>query len=106
MAGRYLTGTTLLTACAAGRGAIVLLEGDDDDHDPFFYGRWFGARALDVSFCSHSGWPRVVEGVRELRDALPARAVFGITDRDFAADAVRAAQDTATPGEGVFRTRH
>lgn len=101
----HVTGAALVTACEAGLGTIVLTEGDDKRDDPFFYGRWFGDKALAVSFFPQNGWPKVIEGVAELQRQLPARRVYGIIDRDFASDEVLAAQDCALPPEGILRTR-
>lgn len=101
----YLQGQALLNACAAGRGVIVMVEGEDAQQDPYFYNRWFGARAREVSFFPQNGWPKVVQAVADLRSQLTGRPVFGIIDRDFAEEAVLDAQAAALPADGVFRTR-
>ncbi|MCP3059786.1 DUF4435 domain-containing protein [Myxococcus sp. K38C18041901] len=100
----YQQGQALLNACAAGRGVIVMVEGETPQHDPFFYKRWFDARAREISFFPQNGWSKVVLAVTELRAQLPARPIFGIIDRDFADDAVLQTQATALPADGVFRT--
>jgi hypothetical protein len=99
----YLQGQALLTACAAGTGVIVIVEGETYRDDVYFFSRWFGDRAREVSFFPQNGWARVVAAVTELRAALPGRRVFGIVDRDFAAADVLAAQAAARPADGVFR---
>ena len=106
MAQRYLEGDELLTACRAGRGAIVLVEGERYDEDAFYYGQWFGALGREISFFPQNGWQRVIAGVEHLRRELPPRhRVFGIIDRDFAPDALLAAQQAALPADGILRTR-
>lgn len=102
---RYLSGQALVAKCRAGRGAIVVLEGETEHDDPYFYGRWFGDLAREVSFEPQNGWEKVVVAVKELREAIPDRPVFGIVDRDFADEAVVAGQERAVPIDGVFRTR-
>ena len=101
----YARGSALVTACAAGTGAIVVVEGETERDDAFVYGRWFGDRARDVSFFPQNGWTEVVAAVTELRGALPGRTIFGIIDRDFADDAALAAQAQAMPQDGIFRTQ-
>jgi len=106
MAQRYLEGDDLLIACRAGRGAIVLVEGERDDEDAFYYGQWFGMLGREISFFPQNGWQRVIAGVEHLRRALPPRhRIFGIIDRDFAPDAHLAAQHAALPADGILRTR-
>lgn len=102
---RYVSGQALVTKCRTGRGAIVVLEGETEHDDPYFYGRWFGDLARQVSFFPQNGWEKVVVAVKELREAIPDRPVFGIVDRDFADGAVVEAQEHAVPADGVFRTR-
>ncbi|HSN98492.1 MAG TPA: DUF4435 domain-containing protein [Candidatus Nanopelagicales bacterium] len=104
MSGRYLQGQALYHACASGRGVIVMLEGETPQEDPYFYERWFGARALEVSFFPQNGLGKVVSAVRDLRVQLPHRQVFGIVDRDFADAALLSSQASALPGDGIFRT--
>lgn len=102
---RYLEGPALLADCASGRGAIVIVEGEFYEDDAYFYGRWFGEQAREVSFFPQNGWKRVVDAVAELRQALPHRQVFGIVDRDFADEALIAQQALQTPPDGIFRTQ-
>lgn len=101
----YPQGDALLDACRAGLGKIVIVEGESPDDDPYFYGRWFGEQALDVSFYPQNGWSKVVQAVAELRAALPARQVYGIRDRDFFDEAGMQAQTREFPTDGVLRTR-
>lgn len=97
----YPQGEILLARCRAGLGKIVIVEGESDDQDPYFYNRWFGDRARELTFLPQNGCERVVQAVAELRAALgPTREVYGIRDRDFCEDAdVR----EALPGDGVLR---
>ena len=59
MSPAYVQGPALLTACSAGQGAIVIVEGESSQEDAYFYGRWFGARAREVSFFPQNGWQKV-----------------------------------------------
>lgn len=102
---KYVSGQALVTKCRAGRGVLVMVEGETEHDDPYVYGRWFGDLAREVSFFPQNGWEKVVVAVNELREAIPDRHVFGIVDRDFADDAILTAQEQATPADGVFRTR-
>lgn len=102
---KFVSGPALLAKCRAGRGAIVVLEGETVDDDPFFYNLWFGDLAREVSFEPQNGWAKVVSAVKELREAIPDRHVFGIIDRDFAEEATLSAQAESVPADGVFRTR-
>lgn len=102
----YPQGEVLLARCRAGRGKIVIVEGETLDDDPYFYGRWFGDRARDLSFVPQNGCSRVVSAVADLRAKLgPGYEVYGIRDRDFCDDSVLAAQDLAMPADGVLRPR-
>ena len=101
---RHLQGPALLAACMAGRSVIVIVEGETDEKDAWFYQRWFDQRATEVTFLPQNGWEKVVVAVQDLRGQLPMRQVFGLIDRDHADDAVIAAQRGARPADGVFRT--
>lgn len=79
----HLQGGALLTACAAGQGAVVVVEGERRQDDEWFYGQWFGHLGPRISFFAQNGWERVVAAVAYLRAELPRRAVFGIVDGDF-----------------------
>lgn len=101
----YLTGQALLTACAAGRGVIIIVEGETEQEDAWFYSRWFADRATAVSFFPQNGWTQVRKAVEELRKELPHRRIFGIIDRDHAPIEAMAQQAAACPPDGVFRTQ-
>lgn len=79
----HLQGGALLTACAAGQGAIVVVEGEHREDDEWFYSQWFGDLSLRISFFAQDGWEKVVAAVAYLRAELPHRAIFGIVDGDF-----------------------
>jgi hypothetical protein len=79
----HLQGGALLTACAAGQGAVVVVEGERRQDDEWFYGQWFGHLGPRISFFAQNGWERVVAAVAYLRAELPHHAVFGIVDGDF-----------------------
>lgn len=104
MSAPYPQGQALVTACSAGQGAIVIVEGETHQEDAYFYGRWFGDRAREVSFFPQDGWQKVIAAVADLRNQLPSRDVFGIIDRDFAPDSVIDHQQQSKPAAGVFLT--
>lgn len=100
----YPRDAVLLARCRAGLGRIVIVEGESDDQDPYFYNRWFGDRARELTFIPQNGCERVVQAVAELRAQLsPARPVYGIRDRDFCDDADLG--EDAIPADGVLRPR-
>lgn len=101
----YLQGGALLTACAAGRGAIVVVEGEHRQDDEFFYNQWFGTYGPRISFFAQNGWGEVVDAVADLRNQLSHRAIFGIIDRDFADEASIIEQALRVPPDGIYRTR-
>lgn len=101
---RYLEGEALLVECRAGAGIIVMVEGETEQDDAWFYQQWFGDRAREIRFFPQNGWSKVVAAVRELRAALPLRPIYGIVDRDFIDEAVVQAQFEQCPADGVFRT--
>jgi hypothetical protein len=86
---------------AAGSGVCVIVEGQTELDDAWFYNRWFGDRAREITFFPQNGWERVVDAVAELRLSLGPKAVYGIIDRDFE---VVAGADPF-PAAGVVRTR-
>lgn len=103
---RYPEGEALLAACRAGLGKLVIVEGETVDEDPWFYGRWFGDLARELTFIPQNGHEKVVQAVRDLREQLsPTHAVYGIRDRDFADEDALSAQGGAIPGDGVLCTR-
>ena len=85
---------------AAGSGVCVIVEGQTEQDDAWFYSRWFGDRAREVTFFPQDGWERVVDAVAELRVKMGAKAVYGIIDRDFETVVVA----DPFPGSGVLRT--
>lgn len=78
----HLQGGALLTACAAGQGAVVVVEGEHRQDDEWFYSQWFGHLGPRISFFAQNGWERVVAAVAYLRAELPHHAIFGIVDGD------------------------
>lgn len=101
---RYPEGEALLAACRAGLGKLVIVEGETVDDDPWFYGRWFGDLARELTFIPQNGHEKVVLAVRDLRERLsPAREVYGIRDRDFSRPADWPAREF--PEDGVLSTR-
>jgi len=83
----------------------VIVEGESQEEDPYFYGRWFGELAREVSFYPQNGWSKVVQAVADLREQLQGREVYGIRDRDFFDEAGLQAQVDRFPMDGVLRTR-
>lgn len=79
----HLQAGALLTACAAGQGAVVVVEGEHREDDEWFYGQWFGHLGPRISFFAQNGWAQVINAVVELRAQLRHRPVFGIVDGDF-----------------------
>ncbi len=68
---------------ASGSGVCVIVEGETEQEDPWFYRFWFDNRAREVTFFPQDGWERVVDAVQTLRRSLGAKRVYGIVDRDF-----------------------
>lgn len=85
---------------ASGSGVCVIVEGETEQHDAWFYNYWFGDRAREITFFPQDGWEHVVEAVAELRVRLGDRAVYGIIDRDF--ETVVGVEPF--PDSGVLRT--
>lgn len=101
---RYLEGDALLIECRAGAGIIVIVEGETERDDAWFYQQWFGDLAREIRFFPQNGWLKVLAAVVSLRAALPSRAIYGIIDRDFTEQAIIDAQRTQCPPDGIFRT--
>jgi len=38
-----------------GKGIAIVVEGDNYEDDPWFYGRWFGDRANEMTFFPQTG---------------------------------------------------
>jgi len=85
---------------ASGSGVRVIVEGETELEDPWFYNTWFGSHAREVSFFPQDGWERVVAAVQTLRLSLGVRRVYGIVDRDFE----EAVTYDPFPGDGILRT--
>lgn len=77
----------------------VIVEGETELEDAWFYNTWFGYRAMDVTFFPQDGWEQVIAAVASLRINLGAKKVYGIIDRDF----VDLVYDPF-PADGVLRT--
>ena len=90
----------------SGRGMAIIVEGETYADDAFFYGRWFGGQAGQISFYPQDGWPQVVTAIRALRQRISASRVqmpvYGIIDRDETPEEQRMA---LLDSEGVARTR-
>lgn len=103
---RYPEGEALLAKCRAGLGKLVIVEGETEDEDPWFYGRWFGDLARELIFIPQNGHEKVLKAVQDLRARLsPAREVYGIRDRDFSDESAWQTLANAIPADGVLFTR-
>lgn len=84
----------------SGRGICIIVEGETEMDDPWFYQQWFGGLSKQITFFPQNGWERVVDAVSTLRPKLGVKRVYGIIDRDFA--------PTVTydpfPTDGLLRT--
>ena len=85
---------------ASGSGVCVIVEGETEQEDAWFYNTWFGDRAREVTFFPQDGWEQVVAAVASLRTRLGAKKVYGIIDRDFVDPTYG-----PFPTDGVLRTR-
>lgn len=85
---------------ASGSGVCVIVEGETELEDAWFYNTWFSDRAREVTFFPQDGWEQVIAAVVSLRINLGTKKVYGIIDRDF----VEPAYDPF-PTDGVLRTR-
>lgn len=68
----------------SGSGVCVIVEGETELDDAWYYHQWFGDRAREITFFAQDGWEAVVDAVATLRATLGSRRVYGIVDRDFA----------------------
>ncbi|MEM7533509.1 MAG: DUF4435 domain-containing protein [Chloroflexota bacterium] len=84
----------------AGSHICVIVEGETELEDAWFYEQWFGGYARKVTFFPQNGWQKVVEVVVDLRQILGNKTVYGIIDRDFQ-DSV---QYDSIPVDGIVRT--
>lgn len=85
----------------SGSGVCIIVEGETELEDAWFYQQWFDYRAREVSFFPQDGYEQVTLAVEELRPRLGAKSVYGIIDRDFAPDVT----SLPLPENGVFRTQ-
>ena len=83
----------------SGNGVCVIVEGETEKEDAWFYERWFGDRAREVTFFPQNGWKEVVAAVADLRANLGARRVYGIVDRD-----LENVVYDPFPSDGILRT--
>ncbi len=85
-----------------GSGVCVIVEGETERDDPWFFQRWFGDRARDVTFFPRDGWELVIQSVTDLRAraALGVKKVYGIVDRDFEIPVY-----SPFPTDGILRLR-
>lgn len=86
----------------SGSGVCIIVEGETELEDAWFYGQWFDYRAREVSFFPQNGAEKVELAVAELRAKLAAKQVYGIVDRDFASN--QAVTYPPLPANGVVRT--
>lgn len=85
---------------AAGSGVCVIVEGETEQDDPWYYNKWFFALAREVTFFHQDGWLQVVNAVEQLRRSLREKKVYGILDRDF-----ENFMYPPFPADGLVRTR-
>lgn len=59
---------------ASGSGVCVIVEGQTEQDDAWFYNRWFGNQAREITFFPQDGWTRVVDAVVERNGWLICKA--------------------------------
>lgn len=84
----------------SGSGICIIVEGETEMDDPWFYQQWFGGFSKKVSFFPQNGWEMVVDAVAVLRPKLGSKRVYGIVDRDFAPTV----SYEPFPADGILRT--
>jgi hypothetical protein len=84
----------------AGTGLCIIVEGETDRDDPWFYSHWFGNEARQFTFFPQDGWAKVEMAVADLRKNLGSKKVYGLMDRDFNDIS---GQETM-PSNGILRT--
>lgn len=52
---------------ASGSGVCIIVEGETELEDAWFYNYWFGNRSREVTFFPQDGWEIVVDAVMTLR---------------------------------------
>lgn len=82
-------------------GVCVVVEGETDQDDAWFYNRWFSNRSSQVTFYPQNGWEKVTAAIAELRQRNPGIPVYGILDRDFETPPIC----PPVPPDGILRTR-
>ena len=85
---------------AAGSGVCVIVEGETEQDDPWYYNKWFSDLAREVTFFHQDGWLQVVTAVAQLRQLLGEKKVYGIIDRDFETPVY-----APFPPDGLVRTQ-
>jgi len=85
---------------ASGSGVCVIVEGETELEDAWFFRQWFGNRSREVTFFPQNGWEKVVDAVANLRTRLGARRVYGIVDRDIGGNVVY----DPFPSDGILCT--
>ena len=84
----------------SGSGVCVIVEGETDLEDAWFYNQWFGDQAKQVTFFPQNGWTEVINAVAVLRTTLGDKSVYGIIDRDFSPRTTY----PPIPDDGILRT--
>ncbi|MBN2005162.1 MAG: DUF4435 domain-containing protein [Anaerolineae bacterium] len=95
----YQTPTEILKWLAP-TAVCVIVEGETEAKDPFFYRHWFDYLAARVQFFPQDGCDKVEDAVIELRHLLSPKRVYGIVDRDFAPATIY----PPLPPDGILRT--
>lgn len=97
---RYPSLTDIEIRWRSAGGVCVIVEGETDQDDVWFFNRWFGHLARQVTFFAQNGWGEVVTAVAELRRLHGDDRVFGIIDRDFEPIVIA----DPIPANGILRT--
>lgn len=82
------------------RGICIIVEGESEMDDPWFYQQWFGGLSKEITFFPQNGWEQVASAVSALRAKLGVKQVYGIIDRDFAPTVTY----NPFPMDGLLRT--
>ncbi len=91
----------ILLALSTGAAVAVLVEGKAVGGDAWIWGDyWFAERSLEVRFFPGGDFRRVITTVESYRKRSTPLPVFGIIDRDCAADE----ELDEFSGQGVYRT--
>ena len=81
-------------------GVCVVVEGETELDDAWFYNYWFGDHAREITFFPQNGWEKVVDAVQILQSTIGPKQVYGIVDRDF----ISMVANDPTPDNGILRT--